>query len=167
MAARLTINRRGGLHIRPRGPCAAVISRLAALFPPVPQGRRSRPPHLGDFKIGIFAPPQSPRDDASIVPYRGCNNAGPRSPHLAGRSLRFAGEGHGPPAGPLRRRVFPVGRPVSPCFVGRAFTPAAHWQIQKWWVCGSAGSGGMRASRPTAVRGAAAVPVGPKHKIDS
>ena len=33
--------------------------------------------------------------------------------------------------------------------------------------CGPAGSGGMRASRPTAVRVAAAVPAGPKHKIDS
>ena len=41
-------------------------------------GRRSRP--------RAFAPPRGSRDDASIVPYRGCNNAEPRSSHLAGRS---------------------------------------------------------------------------------
>ena len=45
------------------------------------------------------------RDDASIVPYRGL----------------FV----------TRRRVFPVGRHVSPCSVGRAISPAAPLQIQK------------------------------------
>ena len=35
------------------------------------------------------------------------------------------------PQNPVRRRAFPVGRSVSPCFVGRAFTPAAPPKIQK------------------------------------
>ena len=91
---------------------------------PVPQGGRSRPPHIGGLKwrrlrrrgvrrdegippygrpeVGgrpclarnakfirrggfhirprTFAPPQGPRDDASIVPYRGLCNAGPQLP---------------------------------------------------------------------------------------
>ena len=48
---------------------------------------------------------RGPRDDASIVPYRGLQHC--------------------------RVRVFPVGRYASPCSVGRAFTPAAPPQIQK------------------------------------
>ena len=66
---------------------------------------------------------------------------------------------------PLRRRNFPVYRRVFPGSVGRAFTPAAPRQFQNRNVRAAAGSGGMRASRPTAARVAAAVPVGPKHKF--
>ena len=68
---------------------------------------------------------------------------------------------------PLRRRNFPVYRRVFPGSVGRAFTPAAPRQFQNRNVRTAAGSGGMGASRPTAARVAAAVPVGPKHEIDS
>ena len=79
--------------------------------------------------------PQSSRDDASIVPYRGCNNAG----------LRFSGSPRGLP------------RPV-----GRAFTPAAPRRFQNRNVHPVAGCGGMRASRPTVVRVVAAVPDWPE-----
>ena len=67
----------------------------------------------------------------------------------------------------LRRCNFPVRRRVCPGSVGRAFTPAAPWQFQNRNVRAAAGCGGMRASRPTAARVAAAIPVGPKHEIDS
>ena len=68
---------------------------------------------------------------------------------------------------PPRRRNFPVYRRVFRGSVGRAFTPAAPRQFQNRNVRAAAGSGGMRASRPTAARVAAAVPFAPKHKIDS
>ena len=61
-------------------------------------GRRSRPQ--------AFAPPRGSRDDASIVPYRGCNNAGPRPSGLTGRFGRFVGADSISARGcPRRRRV--------------------------------------------------------------
>ena len=51
---------------------------------------------------------------------------------------RFVGEGHGPPAGPYTA-TFSRWSPCFPRSVGRAFTPAAPWRIQKWRVCGIAG----------------------------
>ena len=72
-----------------------------------------------------------------------------------------------PSRGALRCHALPVGHHVSPRSVGRAFTPAAPWQFQNRGVRAAAGSGGMRASRPTVARVAAAVPVGPNHKICS
>ena len=61
-------------------------------------GRRSRPQ--------AFAPPRGSRDDASIVPYRGCNNAGPRPSRLA-QNIKFIRRGGIYPARgtPHRRRV--------------------------------------------------------------
>ena len=38
-------------------------------------------------------------------------------------------------------------------------------EIPPTGVCAAAGSGGVRAPRPTVVRVVAAIPVGPKHKI--
>ena len=59
-------------------------------------GRRSRP--------RAFAPPRGSRDDASIVPYRGCNNAGPRPSRLA-QNIKFIRRGGIYPArGTPRRR---------------------------------------------------------------
>ena len=72
----------------------------------------------------------------------------------------------------IRPRVFappqfPGLPPRLPRLRRRAFTPAAPWQFQNRNVRAAAGFGGMGASRPTAARVAAAVPVGPKHEIDS
>ena len=62
-------------------------------------GRRSRPRDL--------APPRGSRDDASIVPYRGCNNAGPRPSRLA-QNIKFIRRGGIYPArGRSRRREVP------------------------------------------------------------
>ena len=47
-----------------------------------------------------------------------------------------------------------------PRSVGRAFTPAVPWWFQNWNIRAAARSGGMRASRPTFARAAAAAPLG-------
>ena len=95
---------------------------------------------------------------------RGCGGGGGRS--AAGLTINRRGGFHIRP-GCSRCCNFPVRRRVFPGSVGRAFTPAAPRQFQNWNVRAAAGSGGMGASRPTAARVAAAIPVGPKHKIDS
>ena len=58
---------------------------------------------------------------------------------------------------------FPGWPPCLPGPVGRAFTPAAHWQFQKMTPCAAAGCGGMRASRPTAARAVEAIRSRPPH----
>ena len=62
-------------------------------------GRRSRP--------GTPAPPRGSRDDASIVPYRGCNNAGPRPSRLAQNAKFIRRGGIYPARGTPRRRRVP------------------------------------------------------------
>ena len=58
---------------------------------------------------------------------------------------------------------FPGWPPCLPGPVGRAFTPAAHWQFQKTAPCAAAGCGGMRASRPAAARMVEAIRSRPPH----
>ena len=68
----------------------------------------------GGFHIrpGDLAPPQSPRDDASIVPYRGCNNAGFEISRAAASPPLDVGEGFIPPAG-VRAAAGPGGMRAS------------------------------------------------------
>ena len=84
------------------------------------------------------------RDDASIVPYMGCGGAG----FAVGRRVSQAHN---------VRPYMGCGGAGFPRSVGAGFIPPAG-------VCAAAGCGGMRASRPTAARAAAAVPVGPIRK---
>ena len=53
-----------------------------------------------------LAPPQSPRDDASIVPYRGCNNAGFEISRVAANPPLAVGADSISARGTLRRRGF-------------------------------------------------------------
>ena len=140
----------GGMRAsRPTAVRVVAALRLAA-DPPLVVGEGFIPP------AGLAAA-RGPRDDASIVPYRGLRyRRGCRSP--VGRGpCRFVGADSISARGCLRRRVFPVGLYVFPRPVGRAFTPAAPWRFQKSGPCAAAGPGGMRASRPTAVRVVAAL----------
>ena len=114
---------------------------------------------------GGLAAARGPRDDASIVPYRGLRyRRGCGSP--VGRGpCRFVGADSISARGCLRRRVFPVGLYVFPRPVGRAFTPAAPWRFQKSGPCAAAEPGGMRASRPTDARVVAAVRFGRRSTV--
>ena len=103
-----------------------------------------------------LAAARGPRDDASIVPYRGLRYRRRCGSPVGRRPCRFVGADSISARGCSRRRVFPVGLYVFPRPVGRAFTPTAPWRFQKSGPCAAAGSGGMRASRPTAVRVVAA-----------
>ena len=53
-----------------------------------------------------LVPPQSPRDDASIVPYRGCNNAGFEISRVAANPPLAVGADSISARGTLRRRGF-------------------------------------------------------------
>ena len=111
---------------------------------PCKPGQTSRPPGLPETQnlpvgAGFIppanpAPPQTPRDDASIVPYMGLQ--WPRGLH------------------------FPGWPPCFPGSVGRAFTPAAPLKFKTGNIPAAAGPGGMRASRPTFARAAVAIPFG-------
>ena len=100
----------------------------------------------------------------------------------AGRLPWFVGEGHDPPAGPcgdasradmesaptggcVCARLHLPGRPL--CFPRSGVHARRTAAIQNRDVRNAAGCGGMRASRPTVARVAAAVPVGPERKICS
>ena len=145
--------RRGGIYCARRRVSEANRRAAAALRPEIPPGDpRAAARFPGRCKhrpLHGFAMPQ------------GCGFPFGRAFAVVRRG------GPWPSREPLRRRNFPVYRRVFPGSVGRAFTPAAPRQFQNGNVRAAAGSGGMRASRPTAARVAAAVPVGPKHKIDS
>ena len=96
------------------------------------------------------------RDDASIVPYRGCNNAGFEISRVAANPPLAVGADSISARGPCGGVDSPGRSPRFPKFVGRAFTPAAPRQFQNGNVHAAAGPGGMRASRPTAARGVTA-----------
>ena len=113
------LSRRGGFHIRPRDPAP-------------PRGCPGRCKHRplqwlqqcgvrdftggckpavgcrGGFHIrpGDLAAAQSPRDDASIVPYRGCNNAGFEISRAAASPPLAVGADSISARGTLRRRGF-------------------------------------------------------------
>ena len=116
------------------------------------------------------------RRDEGIPPYvrPGRGRGKPIWPVVPGCHV---GEGHAPPANPAPPRtgriwnpplrctaggcIFPGGRRVCPGSVGRAFTPARTLAVQNRDVrLAPAGCGGMRASRPTFARAAAASPFG-------
>ena len=86
------------------------------------------------------------RDDASIVPYRGCDHA----------KLRPARQ-----AAALPQICLPCQREVARPQAVTEGLPRLEMPLPgAAGVCTAAGSGGMRASRPTFVRLAAAIPVG-------
>ena len=93
------------------------------------------------------------RDDASIVPYRGCNNAGFEISRVAANPPLAVGADSISARGPCGGVDSPGRSPRFPKFVGRAFTPAAPRRFQNGNVRAAAGPGGMRASRPTAAPG--------------
>ena len=64
------------------------------------------------------------------------------------------------PYGVPRESHFPGWPPCFPGSVGRAFTPAAPLKFKTGNIPAAAGPGGMRASRPTFARAAAASPFG-------
>ena len=103
----------------PTGVCCnagAAVSRLAAAFSPVPQGGRSRPPHLGDLKLRRLRRCRVRRDEG-IPPY-GRPEGGGR-PGLAPNTKFIRRGGIYPARGTLRHRgvrrdggIPPHGRPV-------------------------------------------------------
>ena len=70
------------------------------------------------------------RDDASIVPYRGCNNAGFEISRVAANPPLAVGADSISARGPCGGVDSPGRSPRFPKFVGRAFTPAAPRQFQ-------------------------------------
>ena len=111
-----------------------------------------------------FTAAQGLRDDASIVPYRVCDNAGFAVSRSAAGPPWFVGEGFIPPVGVCGAVGVAGGACPSPTCLpattghtGRR-TPARRKpivgadSISARGVCGAAGCGGMRASRPTVVR---------------
>ena len=92
------------------------------------------------------------RDDASIVPYRGCNNAGFEISRVAANPPLDVGEGFIPPAG-VRTAAGPGGMRASRPTAARvvAANPFGRTVCHgSQGVCGGAGSPGpMRASAPT------------------
>ena len=110
----------------------------------------------GIYPARGLAATQGPRDDLRPKS-RACGPVGLRNaPAGAVRASSPTGERRG-------GGHFPGWPPCLPGPVGRAFTPAAHWQFQKMAPCAAAGCGGMRASRPTAARAVAAIRSRPPH----
>ena len=123
----------------------------------------ARPSAVGADSIsarGTLQRRKAPRDDASIVPYRGCNNAGFEISRVVSDPPLAVGADSISARGPCGGVDSPGRSPRFPKFVGRAFTPAAPRQFQNGNVRAAAGPGGMRASRPTAARGVTANPFG-------
>ena len=79
----------------------AVPSSVGAGFTPPGDPRAARGPPR---RPGTPAPPRGSRDDASIVPYRGCNNAGPQPSRLAQNAKFIRRGGIYPARGTPRRR---------------------------------------------------------------
>ena len=108
----------------------------------------------GGFHIrpGDLAPPQSPRDDASIVPYRGCNNAGFEISRVAANPPLAVGADSISARGTLRRRGF-SGAVAAFSQICRAGVHARRTTaISKWKRSRRRGARRDEASRPTAAR---------------
>ena len=151
LAAGLAMGRRGGFHIRPRNPCAAVRSGGM---------RASRPTSARVAAAFPFGRTFAAVCRGGPWPSRGALRRRKHPGTMQASSPTWVCNGRGD-------CIFPGGRRVCSGPVGRAFTPAAPRQFQNRGVRAAAKPGGMRASRPTSARAAAAIRVGPKHKIYS